>query len=219
MRIDRDVILGQIAIERGLITEAQLEESLLERDLPADDADPLETVTPHRVKRPLGIILLSKAFVKESDLITLIEEQNRRMRMLDEYRKRVKVDLLLGELLIKHNKTTQLQVYKCIEIQENMVTKGISPIPRLGELLLEHGYTDRETIQDMLKIQNKEILVCTRCEKQFNVVGVKTGVAYRCKNCGGMMITQSTLDTLKADETHFGDEVTDEPPPMDESAS
>ncbi len=209
MKIDRDVILGKIAIERELITEAQLEECLLERELPEETADPLETVTPHRVKRPLGIILLSKSYLKEPDLIQLIEEQNRRMRMLEEYRKMVKVDLLLGELLIKHNKTTQLQVNKCIEIQEGMVTKGIPPIPRLGELLLEHGYTDKDTIQTMLRIQNKEILICTRCGKQFNVVGVRTGVSYRCKNCGGIMLSQSTIETLQADETHFGDEVKD----------
>jgi len=216
MKVDRDILLGQIAIERGLITEAQLEECLQGRALSDQSADPLETISPGKVSRPLGIILLSKNYVKEEELIGLIEEQNRRFRALEEYRKMVKVDLLLGELLIKYNKTTQLQINKCIEIQEAMVTKGTSPIPRLGELLLEHGYTNKETIQEMLKIQNKEVLICTRCGKQFNVVGIQSGVAYRCKSCGGIMVTQDSLSTLKADETHFESEVKEEIPPPEE---
>ena len=130
MKVDRDILLGQIAIERGLITEAQLEECLQNRALSSQKADPLETISPGKVFRPLGIVLLSKDYVKEEELIGLIEEQNRRFRALEEYRKMVKVDLLLGELLIKYNKTTQLQINKCIEIQETMVTKGDSPIPR-----------------------------------------------------------------------------------------
>ncbi|MDP6958286.1 MAG: hypothetical protein QF645_05670, partial [Planctomycetota bacterium] len=64
MKVDRDILLGQIAIERGLITEAQLEECLQGRALSDQSADPLETLSPGKVSRPLGIVLLSKNYVK-----------------------------------------------------------------------------------------------------------------------------------------------------------
>ena len=88
-----------------------------------------------------------------------------------------------------------------------MAEKGTMPIPRVGELLVEHGFVDRKTVADVLKLQSKNVLYCTACARQYNVVGLEEGRAYRCKECGGVMLRREVLDTLKAEDTMFGFEM------------
>ena len=108
---------------------------------------------------------------------------------------------------MKDNLATQLQINKCLEIQLKMAEKGTMPIPRVGELLVEHGFVDRKTVADVLKLQSKNVLYCTACARQYNVVGLEEGRAYRCKECGGVMLRREVLDTLKAEDTMFGFEM------------
>ncbi len=123
-------------------------------------------------------------------------------------RKNYAVDLGLRS----HNIANLLmdKVNKCLEIQDKMAQEGADRIPRLGELLVEHGFVDGETIRNMLKLQNKDILFCTNCNKQYNVVGVEEGKTYRCKDCGGILLPKTLLDTLSVDETTFGIELDQE---------
>ncbi|MBI2899658.1 MAG: hypothetical protein HYY17_05700 [Planctomycetes bacterium] len=200
----KDAILGRIAVERGFLTEQQLVDCVKEQALP--HSDPNQTIGRSSGLRPLSQVLLAKGYIQETDLLTLFEEQTRRVRLLEEYQKMLKVELLFGQLLVKNNKATQNQINKCLELQEQMVGRGVSPIPRLGELLVEHGYIDKQTVQDTLKIQNKDILYCTGCSRQYNVVGVKSGMTYRCKSCGGILVPKTLLDSLKVDETRLGSE-------------
>ncbi len=205
MKSAKDALLGRIAVERGLITQAQLDECMREQQVLG--GDPNQTIGRSSGGRPLGLVMMSKGYIQDKDLITLLEEQNRRLKLMEEYRKMLKVELLFGQHLVKNNKATQIQINKCLEAQQRMVTLGVSPIPRLGELLVEHGYVDKQTVQDILKVQNKDILFCTGCARQFNVVGVVDGMTYRCKSCGGIMVPKTMLDSLKVDETNFGVEV------------
>ncbi len=198
----KDELLGRIAVERGFLNEEQLAVCIKEQILP--HSDPNQTIGRSSGRRPLGQVLLAKGHIQEQDLISLLEEQSRRLRLVEEYQRMLKVDLLFGQVLVKNNKATQNQINKCLELQEEMVTKGVSPIPRLGELLVDHGYIDRLTVQETLRIQNKDILYCTGCRRQYNVIGVKEGMTYRCKNCGGILVPQHILDSMKAEETTFG---------------
>ncbi len=203
----KDLLLGQLAIEKGLLTQAQLSEAM--KDQQDGKVDPNATVSPGSSKagRPLGTLLLSKGLIKEKDLVSLLEEQNRRMESVKNVQKMQKVEYLFGQLLVKENLATMLQINKCLEIQLKMAEKGVSPIPRLGELLVEHGFVDKKTVADVLKMQDKDVLFCTGCGRQYNVVGLEEGKAYKCKECGGVMLKRALLESLKADETAFGFEM------------
>lgn len=193
MKSKRDALLGKLAVEKGLITEAQLAECMKEQKQPAGT-------------RALGEVMLSKGLIRKADLNGLLEEQERRTSALNAYQKMQKVEFLFGQLLVKHNKATQIQINKCLELQQQMAEKGVSPLPRLGELLVEHGFLDKKTVEETLRLQNKQILVCSKCGKQYNVVGAEEGKAYRCKDCQTQLIRRP-VDTLRADDTNFGFEL------------
>jgi len=204
----KDLLLGQLAIEKGLLTQAQLSEVMKEQQ--DGKMDPNATVSPsgnNKGGRPLGTLLLSRGLIQEKDLVALLEEQNRRMESVKNVQKMQKVEYLFGQLLVKYNLATMLQINKCLEIQLKMAEKGVTPIPRLGELLVEHGFVDKKTVTDVLKMQDKDVLFCTGCGRQYNVVGLEEGKAYKCKECGGVMLKRALLESLKADETSFGFEM------------
>ena len=195
-------MLGQIAIEKGLITQQQLGECVREQETSAGQKPGPRTPT-----RPLGVVMLSRGVIDEKDLKTLLDEQDRRMKTIDQHLKNQKVEYLFGQLLVKNNLATQLQINKCLEIQMKLTEKGVQPVPRLGELLVEHGFVDKKTVTEVLRMQDKDLLFCTGCGRQFNVVGAADGTTYRCKSCGGVMLRRSLLESLKAEETSFGFEL------------
>ena len=204
----KDLLLGQLAIEKGLITQSQLSEIMKEQQ--DGKLDPNATVNSSGTAkggRPLGTLLLAKGMIREQDLVALLEEQSRRLESVKNVQKMQKVEYLFGQLLVKYNLATMLQINKCLEIQLKMAEKGVTPIPRLGELLVEHGFVDKKTVADVLKMQDKDVLFCTGCGRQYNVVGLEEGKAYKCKECGGVMLKRALLESLKADETSFGFEM------------
>lgn len=190
---EKDRLLGRLAVERGLLTEAQLEECVKEQ----------EAAPPS--PRSLGVLLVSKGLLTQGDLVALLEEQNRREQSLKEYRALREAEYLFGQLLVKHNKATQLQVNKCLQVQEQMAERGVRPVPRLGEILVEHGFVDRATVDEILKLQDKRVLACTACGRQVNVVGFESNRAYRCEACGSPLARSSPPDSLRADETWHGE--------------
>ena len=202
----KDLLLGQLAVEKGYLTKEQLAEIMKEQQGGAP-VDPNATVNPSKSTRPLGTLLLSKGLLKEQELVALLEEQSRRVEAIRSCQKLQKVEYLFGQLLVKYNLATMLQINKCLEIQLKMAEKGVSPIPRLGEMLVEHGFVDKKTVADVLKMQDKDILFCTGCGRQYNVVGLEDGKAYKCKECGGVMLRRALLESLRADETTFGFEM------------
>jgi DNA polymerase II large subunit len=205
----KDEILAQVALERGLLNEQQLNEC--RRAQMVLPADPNVTIGRGQIK-PLGTVLLERSLVSPQQLTELVEEQNRRLAQVEMYDRMVNAEMSFGQLLVKHNKATQNQINKCLEIQRREAEKG-RKIPILAQILIDHGYVDAKTVSEVLKMHQKDSLLCTNCGKQFNVIGLEPGKTYKCKSCGGIMVTRTMLDTLKADETSFSFELpTDESP-------
>jgi len=202
------MLLGRLAVERGLISETQLQDCMKEQQKALSaSTDPNKTLGATSVPRPLGVVMLARGLIKEQDLVKLLDEQNQKLKAFENFQKMQKVEYLFGQLLVKHNKATQLQINKCLQIQQQRAEKGLQPVQRLGELLVEHGFVTKEDVADVLRMQHKDLLFCTGCGKQFNVVGLEEGKAYRCKSCGGVMLQRSFLETLRAEETNFGFEL------------
>lgn len=205
MDAEWDSLIGKIAVEKGLITDAQLAQCVSEQQ-----SGTAPKAAPRKSSPPLGVVMLSKGLIQEKDLIALLEEQNRRMKALQGYQRIQTAEFLFGQLLVKHSKATQNQINKCLETQQRKAEQGAHPVPRLGELLVEYGFVEKQTVSDILKLQNKNILFCTGCTKQFNVIGVEEGKSYKCKECGGTMISRAVLDSLRADDTTFGFDLPEE---------
>lgn len=205
----KDLILGRIMIERSLVTEQQLEECFQAQLV--SPADPNATLGTSNT-RPLVNVALERGYIKQAVAAELLEEQLRRLRIIENHEKMARGELALGQLLVRNKKATQIQINKCLEIQQRMAQQGKSPVPRLGELLIEHGYVDARTIQDLLRQQKKDLLICTKCGRSYNVIGVDPARTYKCTSCGGTLQTREMLDSIGAQETIFDFELPSLPP-------
>ena len=159
MEMGWDSLLGQIAVERGLLTGSQL-------------AKVLDEITPRKTAqkaastgKPLGVTLVAKGLISDKDLIGLLEEQGRRMQVLESFRIMRKREFLIGQLLVKSNKATQNQINKCLEVQQQKAERGEDPIPRMGELLASYGYVDQKTVEEMLTMQNQGKETASRVDR------------------------------------------------------
>ncbi|HEY3227114.1 MAG TPA: hypothetical protein VGK61_09000 [Planctomycetota bacterium] len=181
-----DALLGRIAVDRGLITEAQLAKML------AKAGDGLEG------ERPLADVLKEMGLVDDRGLAELVDERERRVRAMGPEDVVTQDELEIGQLLVKHNRATQNQINKCLEIQEKLAREGRTPLPRLGELLVNHGYVDARTIDELLRLQRRFVMVCASCDRRINMVEFEEGRAYRCPSCGGPLKPGEAPDAPKA---------------------
>lgn len=196
MKSRQDAILGRLAVEKGFVTEEQLQECLR-----------YQKGVPSEAEKSLPEVLLARGLIGPSDLEELLRERERRFPSGGAAGPAREQDYLFGQLLVKRNKATQLQINKCLEIQKRRAEQGASPVPRLGELLVEHGYVDPATVAEILGLQDKTLFSCTGCGRQVNVLDAENGRTYRCRDCGGMMARRDRLESLRADETFFGFEL------------
>lgn len=187
------VLLGKMALERDFITQDQLRDALIEQG---------RDVEERGMSRPLGVILVSKGFLSEPILLTLLEEQRAYNLDPDRARKR---DHSLGQLLLKRGDITQQQLNECIRIQGQAVENKDPDVPRLGELLVQKGFTTPAAVTLALSSQKKVMLVCEKCGKRFNATGYTPTRRYHCKDCGGYLVPMSEYKTTHVDSDVFLD--------------
>jgi hypothetical protein len=181
------VLLGKMALEREFITQDQLRDALMEQG---------GDVEERGAARPLGVILVSKGFLSEPLLLTLLEEQ--RAASLDPARAK-KRDSLLGQVLLQRGEITEQQLNDCIRVQTEAVDVSAEQIPRLGEILVERGYTTARQVTLALAAQKKVMLACEQCGKRFNATGYTPTRRYHCKACNGYLIPLSEYKSTKVD--------------------
>ncbi|MBI3191140.1 MAG: protein kinase, partial [Pedosphaera parvula] len=182
-----DLLIGQIALEKKLITPEQLREALKEH-LPAGGS-------AKAGPRLLGVALVAKGFLTDAQLVALIDEQRRRMNETPNYADVRKGDILFGKLVVKDGRATEEQVNAALRPQQELAEEGT--IRRLGEIL----DLPADAVQATLKQQGKTLMSCPTCGARFNVVGYLGGKAYQCQKCG--MKLDVATQGVGADETAF----------------
>ena len=192
-----DLWIGQIAIERGLITEAQLKEFL-------NELGHGEPAYPS-----LGALLLARGVVNDALLGEVLREHEGRKATSAvlqsaaaglEAEGAIAAEHLLGQWLVRHGHTSEDRVQECLAVQKEAVLAG-RPASRLGELLVGKGYVTREVVLQGLAQQKKTLLRCEDCKKQFNVVGHDPSAAYPCRSCGGLLKKSDGTQRISADAT------------------
>lgn len=115
-----DLLLGRMALARGLVTPRQLQEALAEQalkdaaraDIP--EGSPSPPPPAPGVPRPLGVILVAKGYLTDRQLTALLEEQ--KAGALDPRTAR-REDLLLGRILIQRGQVSAERVNECLRLQ------------------------------------------------------------------------------------------------------
>jgi hypothetical protein len=137
-----DLLVGQIAIDKGFISREQLDECLR-----------LQEQNP--TWKQVGMILLDKKFLTEEELEIALEIQRKNLeRSVDNTDLKLK-DLLFGRLVVARRLATQSQVNECLREQEQIERMGI--FLRLGEMMVKKGYISEANMKKIVDYQNRKL--------------------------------------------------------------
>jgi predicted Ser/Thr protein kinase len=167
-RVD-PLLLGQIAVQEGRLTSAQLDACL---KLQAE-ADP---------PRRLGSLLIEKGYLTAEALEALMAIQRRRVATIP-------VDLehggLFGQLALRAGAVTQLHLDEALREQQELAAKGTPAA--LGRILVRRGWMTEERFLEILRRQRGEIARCPACEMHFDTSDQPEGAKFVCSRCGTLV--------------------------------
>jgi hypothetical protein len=179
------LLIGQIALERGWLTQDQLRQCL---DLQAGQPNP----------KSVGALLVELRFLTEAQITQLCDEQKRRLAEEMATAPASKDELAFGRLLVKGGHATEAQVNEALRAQQDLAERNVRK--RLGELLVETGRVTPDVVRSVLKQQGKALMSCTFCGRHMNVV---LAIADRaaCTKCG--MPLEEKIAGVAAGETAY----------------
>jgi hypothetical protein len=141
MAENRDILFGQIALERGLITKAQLDE-VLARQEQGDG-------------RQIGMLLIDAGHLQEDELEMVLTVQRERMARTAEHSTAKLSDVLFGRLIVARKLATQGQVNECLREQAKLEQMGM--FMRLGEMLAKKGYCSSKQVDELVAYQRAQM--------------------------------------------------------------
>ena len=179
MTTHTDILIGRIALERGLITSEQLVDVLR-----------TQAEAPVGEVQPIGRLLLDRGFIKQEELDELLEEQKRRLSEAFEITDLKLEDQLLGRLLVRHGLATEKQVYECLRVQAEQAEQGRAG-GRLADLLVRKGYLRTDAVADALKLSASRLhFACRECGARFTATADEPLKKAVCKKCGGPLVRE-----------------------------
>ncbi len=179
-----EILLGRIALKRGLVTAQQLKDALLEQS--------------NGTRKPLGEILVSRGHLTDSGLFGLLAEQRAALDSAPAGSSAlVRADAFLGRILVQNGKVTLERINLCLRLQADAIESGVQPVPRLGELLVEKGFATPAAVADALALQRKTILACKGCSRRYNATRFDPGRVYRCPECENSLEPLPALDDVR----------------------
>jgi serine/threonine protein kinase len=189
-----DGLVGKLALQKGMISAAQLKECLAEQ----------AALQKAGQKRPLGVIMVGRGLMKDEDLLDLLEEQRKVLAERSNYTQVRKEDFLFGQILLKQGVATSEEINQALRLQAEAAERGEMAVPRLGQILIEMGVTEEKEIQQTLRLQYKTLYECPGCTLKYNLVEADPDKQYRCKKCEAILVPKPPGSGIKADESAYG---------------
>lgn len=183
MGLHNNLLVGQIALERKLVTPEQLRECL---ELQAGQVQP----------RPVGTLLVETGALTAGQLDEIIEEQRRRLHENAAYAPATREEISFGRILVSGGYAKTEHVNEALRAQQDLADRGIRK--RLGELLVAAGHITPEAVLEILRKQGKILMACTFCGSHFNVLR-EVAEQQVCRLCS--MPLRSQVASISAIET------------------
>ncbi|HVR87819.1 MAG TPA: serine/threonine-protein kinase [Planctomycetota bacterium] len=175
----KDAILGHVCVERGWMSEPQLEECLkecdsLSRTRPAPDSEAL-----------LPRVLLRRHLIPEMELEALRVEIQKALTTNRDTSLEATQDLRLLKLLLRSAQVSKEQVDRAMAQQREWLGKGKSV--RVIEILLERGHLSLAALEETLQTLRRAAtsLVCVSCKTAYSIHDYDPSRIYLCKACTG----------------------------------
>jgi hypothetical protein len=183
-----DLFVAEFALRKGWVSKDDLLEALWAMEE--------ERKGGHGVRRPLGVVLVTRGHLRQKDLQSIL---SRRVQMETSLTESQSEDLSIGSVLVAAGVATQQQISECLAIQHAQ-KEPKSPSPRLGEILVGRGYATPEQIHRVLAYHQKVIYMCPQCGKKFNVLNARQGQEVLCRDCK-VPLTPPDMSEISAADT------------------
>ncbi|MCZ6601702.1 MAG: protein kinase, partial [Planctomycetota bacterium] len=167
-QVGPEILFGQIALSEGMLTDDQLQDAIKSQER-SDDP------------QPMGEILLNKGYILPEQLRRILEIQARRLSEEDGITLETLEESLFGKKVVRLGLATEQEVNA--GLREHARRRAAGERVRLGQVLIDTGGLTQGQIRRVLHRQRKEVLFCTRCYLQYNIVGFETGQEFTCKSC------------------------------------
>jgi len=164
-KYDSMKLLGNLAVEKGWLTDKQLKVALTDQGLS---------------NTQIGEILVNNEFLTQSQLDELLDIHKSKAFYLDE--------LQFGKIAIENKLVNQQQVDAALKIQEKQQEKTL-----IGDLLVADRTISIDQCNSILKaqerltekkIQQDRILIsCPSCQKKYRIKDPDRYRKLRCKGC------------------------------------
>lgn len=162
-------LIGQIAVEEGLLTPEQLKECLRLQ----------EASSP---PRPLGDVAVERGFLTKEQAGSLARIQENRFEKIAGDPGR---GGLFGQLAVRLGFVTPERLHECL--RDQAARPGDASSLRLGQLLLKKGYLTPEQLIEILRRQSKQVAKCPRCDSLYDVGEKGRGSKFVCSSCGAVV--------------------------------
>lgn len=145
------VLLGEIAVELGMITRSQLDAVLDEQG---------------RVRKtPIGALLVIRGILSHDELTELLREQKRRLKEPAGYGQLRREDTLFGRVAQKMRLADAEEVSECLRMQATLAARGV--VVRLGELLVRRGYMNAWEVAQAMAGMGHAMWYCLACDRAY----------------------------------------------------
>jgi len=151
--------------------------------------------------KKLGNILVEKGFLTVEQANEVLGIQDANLQSPTNHPERRLEDVIIGKLIVKHGFANQDQVNEALRTQALREQEG--SYYRLGEVMVEKGFMSVADVLNVLKIQQKQIMICPGCGSRFNVASFKPGRRYKCKRCKTLLSVPAELESVEVDTTIF----------------
>ena len=179
-----DILFGKIAVKAGMVSEGQIDECIKAQE-------------EMQQRKPLGMILLERAFITEDQLQKIIEIQKTNLQEKAIHSRTKRDDGMFGRIVLKLGFATEEQVHDAVRIQAK-IEEDI--FLRLGEIMVKKGYMTNDQVSAVLEYQRTKIVVCPECHTQFNVIMFTEGSELSCYKCGAKLHVPEKLTHVAAEE-------------------
>ncbi len=186
-RPEPEILFGRIALMLNFVNSAQLTECVL-----------IQEKAPGK---KLGTVMMEQGYLTPSQLNEVISVQQANLQSPSSHPEQRLEDTIIGRIMVRHGFATDEQLNDALRTQALREQEGI--FYRLGEVMVEKGYMSVTDVLGVLKIQDKQIMVCPGCGARFNVASFQPGRKYRCKKCKTLLSLPASLESVEVDTTIF----------------
>jgi hypothetical protein len=164
MSLNNVHLLGQIALQEGVVTPDQLEECVRLQSAGGG--------------KSLGAMLVEKGYLTTAKLEELTALQQRRFESIGADPQK---GGLFGQLAVRHGYLSPSQLAEGLREQASLSQGGSSLM--LGQILLKKGALSVDHFLEILRLQKKEVVKCPACGAFFDVRAIPKASTFLCSSC------------------------------------